>query len=83
MHWDQLSGLSCQEPIPPFRPAAGGTVGKEPTAVAVAEIPETPVAPRGPRPPEEQSQLQPQPHIPSPSPTDQRPEPPMNGVSLF
>ncbi|XP_031414599.1 nuclear protein MDM1 isoform X2 [Clupea harengus] len=80
MHWDQLSGLSCQEPIPPFRPAAGGTVGKEPTAVAVAEIPETPVAPRGPRPPEEQSQLQPQPHIPSPSPTDQRPEPPMNGV---
>ncbi|XP_041935963.1 nuclear protein MDM1 isoform X1 [Alosa sapidissima] len=83
LQWDQLSELSRPDPAPPFRPAAGATGGKGGTAVA--EIPETPATPRGPRPPEapvpkEQSQSQPQPHSPLPSPTDQGPEPPINGV---
>lgn len=86
LQWDQLSELNRPDPAPPYSPATGATGGKG--ATAVSEEPGTPAAPRGPRPPEalgpdEQSRPQPQPNIPSPSPTDQVLGQPINGVSVW
>ncbi|KAL2088237.1 hypothetical protein ACEWY4_017065 [Coilia grayii] len=89
LQWDLLSERSSTEPAPAPTPASAAreAVGPEAVVEAGAEVPlpETPVAPRGPRhpeapDPEEQSHPQPEPHMPSPSPTDWRAEPPVNGV---